>query len=429
MKMFGGSSVKPLLGMVGSRARRHFAVSVGPAKLVSSGASPPSMRRSGGKQMSPRPSRVLRRPALLVQQNPKYPLYLFTLTSEELDQIADISRLNRDETGKLVGYQRGIAEKHVHNIKEYLNSGDVLFPNSISLALAAEVSFTKHKSRESRDSYSVSGTLEIPLTANGGKPAWIVDGQQRAMALSRSSRKHFPVPVNAFVAVDPAAQREQFLRVNSTRPLPRGLITELLPELATVLPANLAARKIPAALCEMLNRDPESPFRGLIRRASTPPGQRRQAVVADTGLIKVLEDSLNLPSGCLFPHRNIATGETDFERIRSILLVYWNAVRDTFPEAWGLPPSKSRLMHSVGLRAMGRLMDRVMGGLDPDIPRATHLVRQHLGRVAPTCHWTAGRWEELGGLKWNELQNVPSHLRMLSNVLVRSYVRGGAGNT
>ena len=377
--------------------------------------------------MSPRPSRVLRRPALLVQQNSKYPLYLFTLTGEELDQIADIARLDRDEAGRLIGYQRGVVEKHVRNITEYLNSGDVLFPSSIILALCSEVRFTRHKSPETRDGFSVSGTIEIPLVANGGKPAWIVDGQQRAMALSRSSRKHFPVPVNAFVAVDSATQREHFLRVNSTRPLPRGLITELLPELATVLPPTLAARKIPAALCEMLNRDPESPFRGLIRRASTPPGLRRQAVVADTGLIKVLESSLNLPSGCLFPHRNIATGETDFERIREILLVYWNAVRDTFPDAWGLPPSKSRLMHSVGLRAMGRLMDRIMGSLDPAAPKAPHLVRQQLDRVAPICHWTSGRWEELG-LKWNELQNVPSHLRILSNVLVRSYVRSDASH-
>jgi DGQHR domain-containing protein len=374
--------------------------------------------------MSPRPAKVLRRTALLVQQNPKYPLYLFTLTGEELHQIADIARLDRDETGQLVGYQRGVVARHVRNIAEYLNSGSVLFPNSIILALCSEVTFKRHQSRETRDEFSATGTIEIPLTVNGGKPAWIVDGQQRAMALAQSSRKHFPVPVNAFVAVDAATQREHFLRVNMTRPLPRGLITELLPELATVLPPTLAVRKIPSALCEMLNRDPESPFRGLIRRASTPPGQRRQAVVADTALIKVLENSLNSASGCLFPHRNIATGETDFERIRGILLVYWNAVRDTFPDAWGLPPSRSRLMHSVGLRAMGRLMDRVMGGLDPEAPKAEQLIRRHLARIAPVCHWTSGRWDELDGLRWNDLQNVPSHLRMLSNVLVRNYVRG-----
>jgi len=378
--------------------------------------------------MSPRRQRVLRKAALLVRQNPRYPLYLFILTGEELGLIADIARLNRDESGRLVGYQRGVVRRHVHNIAEYLDSNDALFPNSIVLALCAEVTFTKQSGRESQDGVSIAGTIEIPLSANGGKPAWIVDGQQRAMALAQSTRKHFPVPVNAFVAVDAATQREHFLRVNMTRPLPRGLITELLPELATVLPSTLAARRIPAALCDMLNNDPESPFRGLIRRASTPPGQRRQAVVADTALIKVLETSLNSPSGCLFPHRNIATRETDFERIRTILLAYWNAVRDTFPEAWGLPPSQSRLMHSVGLRAMGRLMDRIMSSLDPEVPRASQLIRRHLGRVSSTCHWTSGTWKELG-LRWNDLQNVPSHLRALSDLIVRSYIQGDGRKT
>jgi len=234
--------------------------------------------------------------------------------------------------------------------------------------------------------------------------------------------------VNAFVAADAAIQREHFLRVNMTRPLPSGLITELLPELATILPPKLATRRIPAALCDMLNKDPESPFHGLIRRVSTPSSLQRQAVVADTALIKMLEKSLTSPMGCLFPYRNIATGEADFPLIRRTLLIYWSAVRQTFPDAWGLLPAKSRLMHSVGLTAMGRLMDRIMGGLDPDALDTVRLVRCHLARIAPLCHWTDGRWEELGGLRWNELQNVPSHLRSLSNLLVRSYVQGGASN-
>jgi DGQHR domain-containing protein len=374
--------------------------------------------------MPPKSSRVLRRSALQIKQNPKYPLYVFTLTGEELHQIADIARLNRAEDGQLVGYQRGVVGQHVRNIAEYLDSGDVLFPNSIILALSSKVKFTRHKN-DSRDNLSATGTIEIPIDTKGPKPAWIVDGQQRAMALWQSAQKHFPVPVNAFVAADAAIQREHFLRVNMTRPLPSGLITELLPEIGSLLPPKLAVRRIPAALCDMLNRDPASPFRGLIRRVSTPPGSQRQAVVADTALIKVLEKSLTSPLGCLFPFRNIATGETDFPRIRRTVLVYWNAVRETFPDAWGLPPIKSRLMHSVGLSAMGRLMDRIMGGLDPDDPSAAQLIHSHLNRIAPICHWTDGRWEELNRLRWNELQNVPSHLRMLSNLLVRSYVQGG----
>lgn len=371
----------------------------------------------------PRQPRLLKKPAVSVHQNPRLPLYLFTLTGEELMRIADISRLRRDERGGVVGYQRGVVRRHVRNIAEYLKTDDVLFPTAIILALSSRVRFRRNSRSSEVDALSTSGVLEIPIPSNGNRVAWIVDGQQRAMALAESGRQALPVPVSAFVAVDIATQREHFLRVNSTRPLPRGLITELLPEIASVLPPNLSARKTPAILCELLNTDRDSPFLGIIRRASTPRPHRAAAVVADTALIKMLEDSLSLPTGCLFPYRNIATGQTDLKRVRAILFTFWTAVRDVFPEAWGLPPSQSRLMHSVGLRALGRLMDRVMGPLDPEAKGAAALVRRSLSKIAPECHWTSGSWPELGSLRWNELQNVPSHFRMLSRFLIDAYLR------
>jgi len=39
------------------------------------------------------------------------------------------------------------------------------------------------------------------------------------------------------------------------------------------------------------------------------------------------------------------------------------------------------------------------------------------------CRWTEGSWDELGGLKWNEVQNVPRHINLLANVLVRAYLK------
>src|SRR5438046_8965442 len=98
------------------------------------------------------------------------------------------------------------------------------------------------------------------------------------------------IPVNALVAEKVALQRDQFLRVNNTKPLPRGLITELLPEVSTPLPANLQAKKIPSALCELLNSEPHSPFHKLISRASTNQENRRGALVADTSIIKMLQE-------------------------------------------------------------------------------------------------------------------------------------------
>ncbi len=372
----------------------------------------------------------IRRRALWLHQDEKHPLYVFSLTPEELIRVADISRLSRNDAGKLIGYQRPEVKRHVQDIVNYLDGTEVVFPNSIILALSSAVHFSRSRGPEVDDGLAVAGILDIPLpTAGQPKPAWVVDGQQRLLALSKCRRKGFPVPVSAFVADEVELQRDQFLRVNNTHPLPRGLITELLPEVSTNLPARLAARKVPAAICDWLNRNPTSPFCELIRRASSGRATRDAGVATDTAVVKMIEESMSSTSGCLFPYRNIATGETDADGICAVLVAYWNAVRRVFPDAWGKPSHQSRLMHGAGIRAMGRLMDRVMAGVNGRDAKASEYAERELRRVAPLCRWTEGAWEDLNDLPWNEVQNVPRHIRVLSNYLIRSYVmaKGTAG--
>ena len=74
-------------------------------------------------------------------------------------------------------------------------------------------------------------------------------------------------------------------------------------------------------------------------------------------------------------------------------------------------------MHSVGIRAMGALMDKIMFRADGVADKAL-AVRNILGRLAPQCCWTAGRWEGLG-LAWNELQSTPQHINKLREHLIR----------
>jgi hypothetical protein len=150
--------------------------------------------------------------------------------------------------------------------------------------------------------------------------------------------------------------------------------------------------------------------------------ESKAAVVTDTVIVKMIEESLTHPSGCLFPYRNIATGEYDQATIWAVLNVYWSAVRDTFPDAWGKPVTQSRLMHGVGIRAMGKLMDRIMSSIDARTKDAPRLVRRELSLIEPVCRWTSGDWSELGGMRWNELQNLHKHLSMLSNLLIRAYL-------
>ncbi len=327
--------------------------------------------------------------ALRINQNPVSPLYAFSLTACELLQIADISRVSRDQSGDLIGYQRPEVRQHVQEIVDYLDSDQVIFPNPIILALSPHVKFTCGRGPVVGDGGSVQGKLEIPLpVGNAPKPGWIVDGQQRTFALARAKRQDFTVPINAFVTDSIDLQRDQFLRINNTKPLPRGLVTELLPSISNPLPARLALKQMPSELCDLLNNNEESPFHGLIRRSSTSAESRRGAVVTDTGVVEMLKESLTSSAGCLFPFRDVAANETDFAGILQTLMTYWSAVKETFPDAWGRPATESRLMHGAGIRAMGRLMDRIMAPIDARRETAYEQVPDDLGLVAPFCRWT-----------------------------------------
>ena len=247
--------------------------------------------------------RIIERRALRIQQNDSMPVYLFALAAEEIDLVADVARISRDDAGKLIGYQRPERRSHVKQILEYLDSAEVLFPNGLILALPDSVKFKSSRGPNTSDGLSTSGTLEIPLPANDDdpRPAWIVDGQQRSLALSRTTNKRLPVPIAGFVAPTLAVQREQFLRVNTVSPLPSNLVTELLPEVFAAPSPRLSARRLPSALVDMLNQDPDSPFVHLVKRASTEPDDRKRSVVTDTSLVGGTEGIPRVALGCAVP--------------------------------------------------------------------------------------------------------------------------------
>jgi DGQHR domain-containing protein len=366
---------------------------------------------------------LLLRKALRVRQKGGRFIYLLSLRGEELLQLASVSRVSRDDSGKLIGYQRKEVKRHVQEIADYLSAPDMLLAHPIIVSFGSNVKFVSSRGQNVSDGLACAGHLKIPVPRDQQeKPAWIVDGQQRALAIGLCQEQGFAVPICAFIADDVELQRDQFMRINNTKPLPRGLVTELLPEVSSPLPPHLAIRRVPSTLCDLLNRDQKSPFNGLIHRPSNDSKDGQHAVVTDTVIVKMIEESLTQPSGCLFPYRNVATGEYDHSGIWAVLQLYWSAVRETFPDAWGKPPTQSRLMHGVGIRSMGKLMDRIMATVDPRGKDAYKTVRQQLATIAPACHWTSGEWAGLGGIAWNELQNLHTHLSMLSNYLIRAHI-------
>ncbi len=343
-------------------------------------------------------------------------IYAFFVAGADLLKIAEISRVHRDAEGSLQGFQRKGIKSHVQSITDFLDQGPVLFPNSIILAISPRARFTAARGERPDGDLRVSeaGTLRIPLPLDGSRAAWIVDGQQRSIALSQAKDKTFPVPVVAFVSEELAVHREQFILVNKAKPLDPRLINELLPEVDALFPRDLTARKIPSLLVHRLQSSSDSPFRGLIRRVSE---EQASAVVIDSALIKAIRLSIGGTLGALAPLKAHGDVQADVDGMYRMLVGYWGAAKSAFPEAWGLPATESRLMHSAGIEAMSLLMDRIMSRAAPGADLHAHAY-DALSRIAPHCRWTSGRWAELQR-DWNEIQNLPRDIKLLSNHLAR----------
>src|SRR3954453_11468513 len=136
-------------------------------------AAMPTVSRSHRAELS-----ALVRRALCIEQVRDRPLYLFTLSAEEILRVAGISRVSRDDAGAVIGYQREEVRQHVTGILEYVDGDFPLFPNAIILALPSTVRFTRSRGPNVSDGLASAGTLEIPIGASSGlETAWIVDGQ------------------------------------------------------------------------------------------------------------------------------------------------------------------------------------------------------------------------------------------------------------
>lgn len=345
------------------------------------------------------------------------PVYTFFLPGAKILEVADICRLSRTKEG-LDGFQRDGIQKHIACMVDYLDRGDVLFPNAILLALSPRARFTRSRgpTPEGMLAAGEAGMLHIPQGSDGRKSAWIVDGQQRSCALSRADDRDLPVPIVAFVSADVQVHREQFILVNKAKPLPKRLVDELLPEVdAHRLPADMAMRQIPSALVERLDADPASPFFRAIKRPTTSKDPYR--VVTDSALVRVLQKQVYSPLGALASFRSIDGGSTDPSKMYEVVVRYWASVKAAFPNAWGLPPEQSRLMHSAGIEALGSLMDHLMPrALQAPDPQG--FIQRTLDAMAPHCAWTEGHWSEIG-CAWNEIQSTPRDIRKLTDQLIR----------
>jgi DGQHR domain-containing protein len=325
-------------------------------------------------------------------------VFTFTATAKEILATCEISRLGRTEEGELFGFQRPQVANHIQEIRDYLVSKDAVLPNAIVIGLLGGVRVKPLGRR---------GLFELTISPKDRKTGFVVDGQQRLTALAQTNREDFEVFVSCVICDTEEELRRQFILINNTRPLPKSLIYELLPEVDN-LPKRLTSRAFAAALVERLNSDPRSSVRGLVNTHTNPAGP-----IKDTSLHRVIMNSAD--SGAI---RDFGDNRRRMDFGFELLSTFYGAVAETFPKAWhGHNPRTSRLVHGAGVVAMGYVMETIYS-------RSGQVTHKNFARglqpLLAKCAWTEGRWrfEDRSVLSWDEIENTPRQIQRLALHLI-----------
>src|SRR5262249_27245178 len=178
------------------------------------------------------------------------------------------------------------------------------------------------------------------------------------------------------------------------------------------LPDALSKYRLPSLLLDRLNRDEDSPLKGLIRTPTCPDG-----VIKDTSVLKMLSNSLS--NGGLFFFRDRQSGVYDVEGVLRLLKDFWSSAARVFQDAWGRSPQESRLSSGPGMVALGLVMDAIIDRHRPVGLPGPAQFQADLEPLRSVCRWTDGVWDFGPGRQrgWNDLQNTPKDVQLLSNFL------------
>lgn len=336
--------------------------------------------------------------AIAAKQSPHARVFTFAATATDILATCEITRAGRSSKGRLFGFQRPQIAGHIQEIQDYIKSPRAVLPNSIVVGF-----FSGAKARPVKR----NGLYELTISTVEGKPGFVIDGQQRLMALLQSGREDFQLFVSCVLCDREKDLREQFILINNARPLPKSLIYELLPGIKEP-PRRFGPRSFASQLTERLNYDDSSSLKGMIAMHTNPHG-----VIRDTAIQKVIMNSAG--------HGAIREHASEKERLDfgfELVSNYFSAVQDVFPDAWhNHTPRTSRLVHGAGIVAMGYVMETIFSRNGRPAYRSFVKALQPLRRHVA---WTSGKWHLPHGevMKWDQIENTPRQIQKLAFYLV-----------
>ena len=127
--------------------------------------------------------------------------------------------------------------------------------------------------------------------------------------------------------------------------------------------------------------------------------------------------------GYLYNYRDPSDGSGDIQEMAKVVNAFWSAASLVFPSGWHSVPRHSRLVHGVGIVAMGFVMDAMADRLHGRHRLDVNSFVGELSKIADDCHWTSGDWQLGTGItrRWNDLQNTTRDIQILTNHLLALY--------
>ena len=230
-------------------------------------------------------------------RTPDRTLYSFAVDGKKLPLFAAVSRVKRDAEHQLAGYQRAESiAAHPHDPplpRDRRRSASERAGRRVRLARAVRAGSAPDRRRSTE-----IGHLIVPVDETETDEREARLDRRRPAAHRRDPRRRcrqLPVYVTAFITDSVMEQRSQFILVNSTKPLPKGLIHELLPVTpAPDLPLPLLKRRYPAQICSTASTT--TPTRRC--RAGSARRRRPTGVIKDNSVLKML--AMSIEDGALY---------------------------------------------------------------------------------------------------------------------------------